>query len=184
MAKKLIIKNSLLQVFFIVVFFLPLSVWSQDAPKKGVKDGWAIHLGAGFMYGGNIGVLGEKQMLLKEKLRISPFAAIGIAEGGTDSTSHTYYWMGMTVGANMEYGKKHRVIFGPQFELQKVIGNSFEVKKAHLPSVAFIIGYKGTADFGLIWQVYIGDVYIQDYTTDSNTYSHNSHFGIGLGYKF
>ncbi|MES2395996.1 MAG: hypothetical protein V4549_08340 [Bacteroidota bacterium] len=183
MTKKLITKY-LLKIFITAILFFPLIVGSQETPSKSVKDGWAIHLGAGFMFGGNIGILGEKQILLKEKLRISPFVASGIAEGGTDSTSHTYYWFGMTTGVNMEYGKKHRVIFGPQFVLQEVIGNSVEVKKNQLSSVSFIIGYKGTADFGLIWQVYIGDIYMQDYTTDSKLYSHRSHIGLGLGYKF
>jgi hypothetical protein len=184
MTKKLITNNFLLKIFITAILFFPLIVWSQETPTKSVKDGWAIHLGAGFMFGGNIGILGEKQIVLKEKFRISPFAASGLAEGGTDSKSHRYNWFGMSTGVNMEYGKKHRVIFGPQFVLQELIGNSVEVKKNQLSSVSFIIGYKGTADFGLIWQVYIGDIYIQDETTDSKMYSHKSHIGLGLGYKF
>lgn len=187
MTQKLIAKNFLLKIFITAILFFPLIVWSQETPTKGIKDGWAIHLGAGHMFGGNIGVLGERQILLKEKFRISPFAAVGVAEGGTDSISQKKYpWFGYTAGVNLEYGKKHRIIFGPHFVGNNLIGNSDEVKKNFRAGASFILGYKGTANFGLIWQVYIGDIYSQDDDPFSNnkTYSHRSHVGLGLGYKF
>ena len=184
MTKELITKNILLKIVITAVLFLPLLVWSQETPTKSIKDCWAIQIGAGFMYGGNIGLLTERQIILNENFRISPFVATGIAEGGTDSTSQKYYWFSYVAGANLEYGKKHRIIFGPHFVGQNLVGNSVEVKKNFLPGPSFIIGYKGTADFGLIWQVYIGDIYVQDPTTNSKVYSHNSHIGLGLGYKF
>lgn len=175
MTKKPIVKNFIIETFMTVILFFPNKVWSQEASPKSMGDGWAVHLGAGFMYGGNLGVLGEKQNLLKENFRISPYAAFGIAEGG---------WLGLTSGANMELGIKHRLILGPQIEIQKFFGKSVEVKKNILPSVAFIVGYKYTSDLGLIWQFYIGDIYIQDETTDSKMYSHKSHVGLGFGYKY
>lgn len=173
------------QIAIILIFSFG-NLFAQDKENKSVKEGLAIHLGAGIMYGGNIGLLIEKQILLNEKLRVSPFAAVGVAEGGTDSISNKkYYWFGYSAGANLEYGKKHRMIFGPHFVGNNFIGNSDEVKKNFLAGVSFIIGYKGTAGFGLIWQVYVGDIYSQDDDPFSNnkTYSHRSHVGLGLGYK-
>lgn len=175
------------QIIIFILLLVPAFLSAQEEKPKSTKDGWAIHLGAGFMYAGNIGILIEKQIFLNEKLRVSPFGAVGVAEGGTDSISKIkYYWFGLAVGANLEYGKKHRIIFGPHFVGNNLIGNSDEVKKNFLAGASFIIGYKGTADFGLIWQVYIGDIYSQDDDPFSNneTYSHRSHVGLGLGYKF
>ena len=163
--------------------FFPTKLWSQDSAAY-LKGGWAIQLGAGYIYGGNIGITGENQILLKEKCRITPFVATGISEGGTDSTSSSYLWYGAVTGANMELGKKHRFIFGPQFVFEQIIGSSIEIKKEQLYTASFIIGYKGTARFGLIWQIYIGDVYLQDPYSESKSFSHSSHVGLGLGYKF
>ena len=181
------IKNILLKVFINIIFLFPIIVWGQETPPKSVNYGWAIHLGAGIMYGGNIGLLIEKQIHLNEKFRVSPFVAVGVTDGGTDSISNKkYYWFSYSAGANLEYGKKHRIVFGPHFMGNNLLGNSVNVKKKFRAGASFIIGYKGTADFGLIWQIYIGDIYSQDDDPFSNnkTYSHRSHFGLGLGYKF
>ena len=168
-----------------IFLFLPILLTAQEENNKSTKGGWAIHLGAGIMFGGNIGFLMEKQILLNEKLRISPFASLGIAEGGTDSISNKkYYWFGYAAGANLEYGRKHRIIFGPHFIGNNLIGNSIEVKKNFFAETSFIIGYKGTAKFGLIWELYIGDVYLQDLYSESKKYFHSSHLGLGIGYKF
>ena len=80
--------------------------------------------------------------------------------------------------------KKHRFIFGPHLVGSSMMGNSVEIKKDFLAGTALIAGYKGTAKFGLIWQVYIGDVYLQDEFSDSKKYTHRSQLGFGLGYKF
>lgn len=187
MTKKLITKTFLLKIFIAVIFFSPLIVWSQETPTKSVKDGWAIHLGAGIMYGGNIGFLTERQIRLKERLRISPFLSSGVGEAGTDSiTSKKYYWFGYATGFNLEYGNKHRVILGPHFEGNNLIGNSDNVKKNFFGGFSIIVGYKGTADFGLIWQVYIGDFYSlnDDPFSANKKYMHRSQVGLGLGYKF
>lgn len=170
-------------ILFILII-IPSFLSAQDEKNKSIKAGWAIHAGAGFMYGGNIGILGEKQILLNEKIRISPFGSVGLAEGGTDSTGVKYNWFGYAAGANFEYGKKHRVIFGPHFIGQNLIGNSVEVKKDFAAGATFILGYKGTANFGLIWQIYVGAIWMQEPLLDSKKLYSNSHMGIGLGYKF
>lgn len=174
-----------IRIFFIIAFLLIVNIGrGQDTLAKGIKDGWAMHLGFGVMYGGNIGLLIERQFLLTDHLRISPFGSFGFAEGETDSIGGNYNTLEYAIGANLEYGKKHRVILGPHFVGQNNIGNSVELKKKSQVSVSFIVGYKGTANFGLIWQVYIGDVYLQDPLSDSNKYYHSSHVGLGIGYKF
>jgi len=51
-----------------------------------------MNIGSGVMFGGNIGIQIEDQILLNEKLRISPFLSVGIGDGGTDSiTCKKYY---------------------------------------------------------------------------------------------
>lgn len=163
---------------------MPAFLSAQEEQPKSTKAGWAVHLGAGYMYGGNIGVLVEKQIFINEKLRISPFGSLGFAEGGTDSLSNTYYWFGYAAGANLEYGKKHRIIFGPHFIGENIIGKSVEIKKNSLNGLSVILGYKGTANFGLIWQVYIGNITVQDEFTTGKKYFNSSHIGLGIGYKF
>jgi hypothetical protein len=184
MIKNFISKNLIIITFINAFLFVTNIVRSQDTLSKGVKDGWAIHIGAGVMYGGNIGFLTERQILLKENLRISPFGSFGFAIGGTDSIGGKYNSFEYAAGANLEYGKKHRIILGPHFVGQNIIGNSVDIKKKSLMGASFIIGYKGTANFGLIWQVYIGDIYLQDQFSSSKKYSHSSHMGLGIGYKF
>jgi hypothetical protein len=177
-------KIMILRTAFYLLLCFPNLALAQEAPKKSEKGGWAIHMGAGFIYGGNIGLLGERQIHVKGKFRVSPFCAVGWAEGETDSVSHKNSWLGFSTGLTMEYGVKHRLIFGPLFVYQQLLGSSVEVKKNQLPGASFILGYKGTANFGLIWQIYIGDIYTSDPNSNSKKYEHSSHMGLGLGYKF
>lgn len=177
-----------MRAIFFILCLLPLVLCGQEVKKpKGSRDGWALYAGAGVMFGGNIGLLAEHQMLLKNKLRISPFVSAGVAEGGTDPvTSKKYNWFGYAAGANLEYGQQHRVYLGTHAEGNSLKGNSANVKKDFFGGVSLILGYKGTANFGLIWQVYIGDFY----SPDDNPFSankkpeHRSQAGIGIGYKF
>lgn len=179
---------SIMRRFIFILFLFPCALNAQEEKKaKSTKAGWAMNIGAGVMFGGNIGIQVENQIPLKGKFRFSPFVSAGIGEGGTDvTTSKKYYWFGYSAGANLEYGKKHRVISGPHFVGNNLIGNSDGVKKNFFGGVSFILGYKGSADFGLIWQVYIGDFYSPDDDPFSGNreYEHRSHVGIGVGYKF
>ncbi len=172
------------RILFLLIV-IPYYLFAQQDSSKSTKGGWAIHLGAGFMYGGNIGCLAEHQIFLTEKLRISPFVSAGFAEGETDSTTNKKYnWFGYAAGANLEYGKRHRVFFGPNFVGQNLIGSSIEVKRNFAAGGTVILGYKGTANFGLIWEIYVGAIWMQEPTYESRKYYSNSHMGIGLGYKF
>ncbi len=183
-----LIGQSILLNFFIITFFLAETIlYSQESIPKNVKDGWAIHFGAGNMYGGNIGFLTERQILIKGKFRLSPFVSFGIGEAGTDSISKLkHYWLGYATGTNFEYGNRHRIILGTNIEGNSQIRNSDYIKKNFFGGFSVILGYKGTANFGLIWQIYIGDFYSPDDDPfSSNTiYEHRSQAGIGIGYKF
>ncbi len=173
-----------MKIFLFCLLLLPTIYFAQEETPKSVKSGWAIHAGAGNLYGGNIGILVENQLRSGENMRFSPLVAFGIAEGESDSLSNDNLWLGYTLGINLEYGKMHRVIFGPQLVGNILSGKSVEIKKKSIVSASLILGYKGTAKFGLIWQVYIGDLYTPDPFTESNKYAHTSHVGLGLGYKF
>ena len=171
---------ALLCAAFLLAF---LNSTAQTPLSKSTKDGWALQVGAGYYYGGNIGLLCERQILLKEKLRVTPFASVGFGEGGKDTLGQRYDWLGLTTGAVMEYGKQHRIIFGPQLVMSQSLGTNVDLRKNQLAGMSWILGYKGTARFGLIWQVYIGDIYMQEPTSTSKAFSHSSQAGLGLGYK-
>lgn len=161
--------------------------WAQEAPVKSVKAGWALQLGSGILYGGNLGILAENQIKFSNHFRVSPFGSFGIADGGsTPDTDKRQYWFGYAAGVNLEYGKKHRIILGPHFMGNNYLGNELNAQKDFRGGISAIVGYKGTADFGLIWMVYIGNVYAQndEIFSDDKTYENQSHVGIGLGYKF
>lgn len=167
---------------------LSFRLHAQDEVKlKPQTGGWALHLGAGIMFGGNLGLQLENQILLRDQLRISPFVSFGAAEGGTDSvSSEKYYWLGYAAGANLEYGNRHRVFLGPHFEGNRLLGTSPRIEKNYFGGISLVLGYKGMTDFGLTWQVYVGDFYSPDDDPFSaeKKYEHRSHFGLGVGYKF
>ncbi len=60
------------RIFIATLLLFPLTLFCQEVPSAGKKDGWAIQLGAGYLYSGNIGILAERQILLKNNLRVSP----------------------------------------------------------------------------------------------------------------
>jgi hypothetical protein len=58
------------------------------------------------------------------------------------------------------------------------------VNKHVLTGPAFIAGYKGTASFGLLWQIHLGIVYEHNPIGDDRKYLFGPTAGIGIGYKF
>lgn len=172
------------QIIFALLF--PLIIPGQEGKiPKSAGGGPVFSIGAGHMFGGNIGLRIENEILWKEKLRISLFISAGVAEGETDTiTGNRFNWFGYALGANLEYGKKSRIIFGPHLVGNNLLGESVIVRREHLAGLSLILGYKGMTDFGLMLLIYIGDLYIQSPTGLSKKYMHNSHFGLGIGYKF
>ena len=53
------------------MFFSPMMLFSQIHPMARKQDGWSIQLGAGYLYSGNVGILAERQILLKNKGRVN-----------------------------------------------------------------------------------------------------------------
>lgn len=173
-------KNALL-----ILVLLCGNLYAQET-SKATKGGFALQAGTGTSYGG-IGILAEYQFLIKEKYRITPYLGAGISLGGTDTSKADYYWNNYAAGCSFEYGNIHRIIAGPQFLFSTNISNKpvdAPIDKKTLFGPAFIVGYKGTSSFGLIWQLTVGTAYIQDPLEQNSDYSFEPNLGVGIGYKF
>jgi hypothetical protein len=166
-----------------LVFNTPLCASIND---KHAQGGLAVQAGYGILYGGMGGLI-EYQFLLKDKVRITPLIGIGGSLGGTDSTTDKYYFLNYTLGLNFEYGNKHRAVAGLQFLGSHDIYNNpsnAKIDKKDIVGPDVIIGYKGTAYFGLLWQVYFGCAYAQNPFLRDISFFFEPHFGFGIGYKF
>lgn len=171
---------------FIIFFLLPAAILAQGENKKNTKAGLAVQIGMGTSYGGSGGLV-EYQILLKENLRLTPFTGIGFSLGGTDTSTAEFYWLNYATGLNLEYGKTHRIVIAPQ-----IMGGYNIVSKPKDATIdknmiigpAFFAGYKGTASFGLIWQLMLGIVYIQNPLFTDSKYFFEPSFSLGIGYKF
>lgn len=168
-----------MKTFLFVMLLLSGKLFAGDTDKSG--GGIAVHGGWGTRYGGIGGVSLEYQFLFNPPLRMTPFLSAGSAMS-TEPTKHKF---GYCLGTNMELGKWHRFITGPSFGTQWVESDSGNQNEFHtLHGLSFVAGYKGTARFGLLWQVYLGIAYITDYKFTENQDNPVPAFGIGLGYKF
>jgi hypothetical protein len=178
------------QIFIIIVLFSLSKLFAQDSTRyKYNKAGFAVQLGIGLLYGG-LGPVFEYQIKYKEKIRITPMLGTGFSIGGPPDQSDTVHsegiWINSAIGINLEYGNKHRLIFGPQlisaYYNSEILPESAD-KRLFL-GFSIIAGYKGTASFGLIWQVYAGLAHMQaPLMTGKNSYL-APNVGLGLGYKF
>jgi hypothetical protein len=115
-------------------------------------------------------------------MRLTPFAALGVETAVDPSVKLRR--LGYCFGINAEFGKFHRVFIGPNFltfGLQADSSNANHYRSIIGPSL--IVGYKGTARFGLLWQIAAGAGYsFNNQTTSSNFPA--PVVGLGLGYKF
>ena len=173
----------------IILFYCNNSIAQDSTLLKYDKFGFAAQVGTGLLYGG-LGPLFEYQMKYKENMRFTPILGSGFSIGGPPDQSDTVHsegiWLNSAAGFNMEFGRKHRMIFGPQFisayYSSEILPDSPD-KRMYL-GFSLIAGYKGTNAFGLIWQVYLGLAHIQEpLMTGSNSYL-EPNIGLGLGYKF
>lgn len=147
-------------------------------------SGFALHAGFGSLYGG-LGVSAEYQFRLLPLLVVTPFASFGAAtpiEGGD-----FLYRPGYCLGGQVEFGRSHRVFIGPSFGTQYIQYDEDQPKVyTNLRTIvgpAIAGGYKGTARFGLMWQVYGGACLL---INESEQWRNTAApvFGLGLGYKF
>ena len=174
-----------MKTFLLIILLFCGQLYAQEISKAS-KNGLALILGSGISYGGN-GVLAEYQISLKEKIRISPFIGMGISIGGDDSSTTEFYWYNVSTGFNFEYGNIHRLIAGTQFFLGNNVltkPDTASINKKTIYGPAFQIGYKGTASFGLLWQITVGVTYIQNPLETDKKFSTEPIIGAGLGYKF
>ena len=163
---------------------------AQDSTQyKYNKRGLGVQLGTGLLYGG-LGPLFEYQIKYKEKFRITPLIGIGFSIGGPPDQTDTIHsegtWINSAIGANFEYGKKHRLIFGPKLISAYYTSEILPASSGQrmFLGYSFIAGYKGTASFGLIWQVYFGLAHMEDPLMSGKNSYLAPNFGLGLGYKF
>lgn len=154
--------------------------------------GFAAHAGMGSTYGAGggdgIGATIEYQALLRPKLRITPFLGAGVVGGEQpDIPVHRFAY---SAGAYLEYGRHHRLFAGPSFNTQWVSYDHDEAADRYnnihtLIGPSLVAGYKGTARFGLLWQIHLGLAFIVNYPEDFQGRKNNPvpAFGFGAGYK-
>lgn len=179
-------KNALL---LLIIFSFCKSYSQNSKEAKFNKKGFAVQIGTGLIYGG-VGTLFEYQLKLNDKLKMTPILGVGLSIGGppdqTDTIHSEGIWLNSAIGLNLEYGKKHRLIIGPQlitaYYTSEISPQSS--KQRMFAGYSFITGYKGTASFGLIWQVYLGLAHMEDPLMTGKNHYLMPHFGAGLGYKF
>jgi hypothetical protein len=167
-----------------LLFCFPLLSAQQE--DKTTKGGFAIQVGNGVLYGG-LGGMVEYQFPFKDNIRVTPYLGSGFSVGGTDTSCAEYIWHSYAIGVNLEMGRMHRFILGPQIVGSRNISNDPEdavIYKKKLDGLSFIVGYKGTAQFGLMWQVMFGVAYLQDPFLQDDKYFFQPHIGLGMGYKF
>ncbi len=136
----------------------------------------------GSLYGGDGGAAVEYQLMLRPRIRLSPFVAAGTV--GVNDPEAPSKDFGYCIGFNAEYGRFHRVFAGPSFGTQFLEWDSDIPDKVQtLLGPSFVAGYKGTAHSGFLWQIYIGIAYIINYKYTENKSNPVPAFGFGIGYK-
>ena len=142
--------------------------------------GFAAHIGMGNMYGGAGGVAIEYQQVLSPLIRLSPFISGGqvISVDPDKSASR----IGYCLGVNAEFGKFHRLFVGPNFGTHYIeLPYDAANHRQTATGLAMVLGYKGTARIGILWQLYGGLAYI---VNSKNGDEVVPAFGLGIGYKF
>jgi hypothetical protein len=151
-----------------------------------------MEIGMGSTYGAGgdgAGAAIEYQILLRPSLRITPFVGSGVVGG--DQPDIPVHRLAYSIGAYLEYGKYHRIFIGPGFGTQWVHHEYDESEDRYynihtIIGPSFVVGYKGTARFGLLWQLHLGTAYVVNYPEDYPGRKDNPvpAFGFGIGYKF
>jgi len=145
----------------IALFILFVIFASVNAGSDKNRGGFAAHIGLGSLYGGG-GASVEYQFPVSPLWRVTPFISAG-------STMEIYsgnniHRVGYCAGVNAEFGRRHRLFIGPSFGSHYLdydrdsLGNLSNVNTVVGPAV--VLGYKGTARFGLLWLVYGGLCYL------------------------
>jgi len=171
--------------YLILFCFLLGKTYAQNIDKT-TTGGFGMQIGSGILHGG-IGILNEYQKAFKENRRLTGIVGIGIQKGGNDQNKADYYWLGYQLGIQMEFGTSRRFITGPQIMSSYNFTNKPKdapINKKMLWGPSYILGYKGVSDFGIMWQLTMGIVYLQKPYEGSSAFKIEPHIGIGIGYKF
>jgi hypothetical protein len=142
--------------------------------------GFAVHIGAGDLYGGAGGATIEYQVLLHPRARFSPFLSGGQVVSVDPEIPASR--IGFCLGVTAEFGGFHRLFAGTGFGTHYIelpYDSANHRQTAMGPS--FVMGYKGTARIGILWQIYGGLAYIVNSKRGDTIVPA---FGVGIGYKF
>jgi hypothetical protein len=147
------------------------------------RGGLAFHVGAGSFYGG-AGAAVEYQIRFSPRLRVTPFAGGGLnISTESDPVLTAPGWAG---GAALEAGSLQRLLVAAGFGTQGITvsceagRDCMNEGMVHGPFV--VLGYKGTAPFGLMWLAYYGaSMSLDDPYEDAGTL--HVALGVGVGWK-
>ena len=150
------------RVAFLILFCS--SVAQAQEPEAWIRDGLAAQVGAGLKHGGGVGGALEYQVKINDWLRITPFAGLGFSVGGSDDYRDAYYWLTGALGANVELGYAHRLVAGPQVFVARNVrqGPDAAIERMQMLGTSLAAGYKGTASFGLLWELSAGVAWVPD----------------------
>lgn len=147
------------------------------------RGGLAFHVGAGSFYGGAGGAI-EYQIRLSARLRVTPFAGGGLnISTESDPVLMAPGWAG---GAALEAGWLQRLFVAAGFGTQGITATCEAgrdcVNEGMVHGPFAVLGYKGTAPFGLMWLAYYGaSMSLDDPLEDAGTV--HAALGVGVGWK-
>lgn len=147
------------------------------------QGGLAFHVGVGSFYGGAGGAI-EYQIRLSPRLRLTPFAGGGL--NISTESEPVLIAPGWAGGAALEAGWLHRLFVAAGFGTQGITATCEDGRDCmndgmvHGPFA--VLGYKGTAPFGLMWLAYWGASYSLDDPYE-DAWTVHSAVGVGVGWK-
>lgn len=158
----------------------PVRAEPSDDPSR---DGLAFHVGAGSFYGGAGGAI-EYQIRLSSRLRVTPFAGGGLTI--STETDPVLTAPGFAGGAALEAGSLQRLFVAAGFGTQGITSTCEAgqdcVNEGVVHGPFAVLGYKGTAPFGLMWLAYYGASFSLDDPFEDAMTVHPA-LGVGLGWK-
>ncbi len=177
------------------LFYSGFNSLAQHANSK-ITD-FSISAGMGSLFSGG-GIMLEYQISFSDKIKLSPFISFG---SNAISTNVPGSWLGMTSGANLNFGH----IYSNGENLSWIAGINYGAQgvQADVPSnapihpskfvgihqhlllgFAGIVGYKFTSAHGFTCLYYIGMCYVHNPISDNSNYYFIPGGGFGIGYKF
>lgn len=172
------------RMFAVAAVMLGLAGTARAEPSDDrSRGGLAFHVGVGSFYGGAGGAI-EYQIRLSPRLRVTPFAGGGL--NISTETDPVLTAPGWGAGAALEAGSLQRLFVAAGFDTQGITSSCqagqdcMNEGMVHGPFA--VLGYKGTAPFGLMWLAYYGaSMSLDDPYEDAGTL--HAALGVGVGWK-